>query len=123
MIEDVPFSHAFLDLDELQSHAWTDLEWTHGAGSGVTEESLARVPVALGGNAHLRQAHGALLGRHVAASGAGLRQLRDVVIAILFCFALRQVGPPEDAKRLVSSAAFYIWMAPLSEQLTSSAAH
>lgn len=48
---------------------------------------------------HLRQTHGALLRRHVAAAGADLRQLRDVVLAVLFRFALRQVGPPADAQR------------------------
>lgn len=78
---------------------------------------------------HLRQPHGALLRRHVAAAGADLRQLRDVVLAVLFRFALRQVGPPADAqrqkKRPVSVArrgGRTLQAAPLGGRLTSSAA-
>lgn len=104
MIEDVSLPHAFLNLDELQSHAWTNLEWTdtHKHQVEVAFRNRCRyspcVPAALGGNTHLRQTDSALLRRHVAAPRADLRQLRYVVLTILFCFALRQVGPPEDAK-------------------------
>lgn len=42
----------------------------------------------LGENAHLRQTHSTLLGRHVAAARADLWQLCYVVLTVLFCLAL-----------------------------------
>lgn len=94
VVQDVALPHAFLYLGQLQSHARTNLQ-TAQQKPQVRFLKQPGVFNTFHRLTHLSQAHGALLRRHIPSARVGLGQLCDVVLAILFRFTFRKVGPPE----------------------------
>lgn len=90
MVEHVALCQALLHLDELQSHAGSDLREAGDAESPGQAQSHPWGDSNRGitTNTDLGEAHGTLLRFHVASAGVCLRQLQNIVGPILLGLTL-----------------------------------